>query len=294
MPNLARAAQADLDIRALAAQAAATLPPGSVAHQVACDSRLRPMNYMRHAEFEAVLADLSLKAGMLVLDASSPQWLCLYLAHKNPGTRFIYMNIIDRELDPFRQIAQALKLSNITYAKGDLRALDYPDHHVDLAISVSVIEHVYPEVGGDVAALRELRRVLKPDGHLVLTVPYKAQRNLVYTEGPVYERNASGKNFYAREYDRAMFDALVADSQMRVVSSVTIRERPGVLAIDALEWGWGRPHRIVKLFMRVLRRVERVLGLAIDGPLARHYMQIDSQGSGRLVNIHARLAPAAA
>ena len=64
----------------------------------------------------------------------------------------------------------------------DVRELPYPDRHVDQALLVSTLEHVGADntrygqaeerdrfaIG---TALRELRRVLKPDGSLLVTVP---------------------------------------------------------------------------------------------------------------------------
>jgi SAM-dependent methyltransferase len=64
----------------------------------------------------------------------------------------------------------------------DVRELPYPDAHVDQVLLVSTLEHVGADnksygvgAGGDRSgidkALRELRRVLKPDGSLLVTVP---------------------------------------------------------------------------------------------------------------------------
>jgi SAM-dependent methyltransferase len=50
---------------------------------------------------------------------------------------------------------------------GDIHALQLPDQRFDLVLATDVIEHV----DDDLAALRELRRVLKPGGYLLLTVP---------------------------------------------------------------------------------------------------------------------------
>lgn len=52
-------------------------------------------------------------------------------------------------------------------ATGDLEALDFPDASFDLALVNEVLEHV-PD---DAAALAEIRRVLRPDGRLVLLSP---------------------------------------------------------------------------------------------------------------------------
>ncbi len=50
---------------------------------------------------------------------------------------------------------------------GNACALPFPDRQFDLVLATDVIEHV----DDDLAALREIRRVAKPGGHLLLTVP---------------------------------------------------------------------------------------------------------------------------
>jgi SAM-dependent methyltransferase len=50
---------------------------------------------------------------------------------------------------------------------GDVCALPFPDQCFDLVLATDIVEHV----PADLAAMRELRRVLKPRGYLLLTVP---------------------------------------------------------------------------------------------------------------------------
>lgn len=51
--------------------------------------------------------------------------------------------------------------------RGDATALPFPDASFDLVLATDIIEHV----DDDAAALREMRRVLKPDGRVLITVP---------------------------------------------------------------------------------------------------------------------------
>lgn len=66
---------------------------------------------------------------------------------------------------------EAIYGSSVTYEWQDLTSLRYPDETFDLITSVSVLEHI--SAPADQTALRELIRVLKPGGQLLVTVDYE-------------------------------------------------------------------------------------------------------------------------
>ena len=87
--------------------------------------------------------------------------------------------------------------------QADLRRLPYSDGTFDAVLCVSTLEHVGrdnaryglpPEAraeGGDVAALRELERILAPGGRLLVTVPFGRREDhgwLVQYDGDMWER----------------------------------------------------------------------------------------------------------
>jgi len=275
--------------RSLAKTAAARLASEPAALDIARRRAVRPIDYMRYAEFDAILRDLDMKPDLRLLDISSPQWFAIYLADQYPQAEIIYTNIIERELAPFRRIGEALGLGNLTYRMADVRSLDYPDATFDRVVSISVIEHVYPEVGGDVTAFREIRRVLKPDGRFVVTMPFKAKRNIVYVDGEVYERGRKARNFFAREYDKPMFDTLVKDSAMDLLGAWYICESGGRFAIDFYEWGPGKDDLWAKLFAKCRKVVERGLGKSFEEALAKQNLYVSRDIEHRVVNIAAAL-----
>jgi SAM-dependent methyltransferase len=245
---------------------------------------------MRYAEFEGILRELDLRPGQRVLDVSSPQWFAVYLADANPNVDIVYTNLLEEEVAPFREIASALGLRNLTYHRGDVCSLDFPDGAFDRAVSISVIEHVYPEVGGDVRALREIRRVLKDDGRLVLTVPFKAERNILYIDGAVYGREGTTRSFFAREYDAPMFEALVAESGLTLASLWYVCESAGGFAPDFHEWGPGKGSLWAKLLYTSRRAGERILRVSLDELLARRYLHVSRVINHRVVNAAAVLS----
>jgi glycosyltransferase involved in cell wall biosynthesis/ubiquinone/menaquinone biosynthesis C-methylase UbiE len=58
--------------------------------------------------------------------------------------------------------------SSVRYETGRAEQLPFPDESFDVATCISVLEHVAP--GNDRLALWEIARVLKPGGHLILTL----------------------------------------------------------------------------------------------------------------------------
>ncbi|MEL6519980.1 MAG: class I SAM-dependent methyltransferase [Pseudomonadota bacterium] len=68
----------------------------------------------------------------------------------------------------------------INLTTGDATALDYPDNTFDAIICSEVLEHL-PDYD---AALREIRRVLKPDGRLCISVPHAWPERICWNLAP--------------------------------------------------------------------------------------------------------------
>ncbi len=103
-------------------------------------------------------------------------------------------------LDHTMHRARALGVSNIVPTQGDAQALPYPDDHFDSAYLVATLGEV-PDKG---RALRELRRVLKRDGRLVVgevlldphRVSFEELRGLAEAVGLDHERTLTGRIGY--------------------------------------------------------------------------------------------------
>jgi SAM-dependent methyltransferase len=84
-----------------------------------------------------------------------------------------------------------LSYPNFSFKQSDLRHIDLPDGSFDAAAAISTIEHVGlfdgdPE--GDHKAVAELRRLLKPGGRLIITVPFAADAHVIPMNQRIYDR----------------------------------------------------------------------------------------------------------
>lgn len=115
----------------------------------------------------------------------------------------------------------------VHYAAACGETLPFGDGRFDVIACVSVFEHLVP--GNDRLTLREVARVLKPGGHLIITFDIAPPRALEAGEGALPARMRHYENAYAPDEARALFDAAADyfDLPRDILPS----------AADALTWG---------------------------------------------------------
>lgn len=132
----------------------------------------------RCVEYPWIIARLA-KLGGRLLDAGST--LNQQFLIERPEFNRFQSSIVTLAPEPECHWSQG-----ISYVFADLRDLPYKDHWFDVVTCVSTLEHVgmdnsqFKTCGKDVerdggshlTAIDEMRRVLKPGGHLLLTVPF--------------------------------------------------------------------------------------------------------------------------
>lgn len=104
------------------------------------------------------------------------------------------------------------RVAGFQMTQADVRALPYEDGSFELILCVSTLEHIGLDVSGyggeaenhttgDLAAMRELARVLAPDGRLLVTVPFGRAQRL----------------HWLKQYDQPSWDALVGQVDLEVI-----------------------------------------------------------------------------
>lgn len=148
----------------------------------------------RRRVIRAELDRLSLPAGAEILDAGCGSGRTL-------DELVAYGTVHGIELDPVAAAAARAR-GRGEVREGRLEELPWPDASFDLITCLDVIEHT-PD---DRVTLRELRRVCRPGGHLLLTVPaYQA----------LWSQHDDANHHY-RRYNRRRLRAAAAESGWRV------------------------------------------------------------------------------
>ena len=181
-----------------------------------------PLDPSRYLELPWALEQLGAKPGERVLDLAGPKLLSVALARR--GVRVTAVDQLEREIDAWRALAG--DVPGLELAVADGRALPFEDASFDHACSLSVLEHI--EEPGDVAALNELARVVRPGGHVLVTLPHAPRYREDWRDAPVYANEPSGgRSFFQRWYDAARVDELVAAApSLEVVSRDVVRMQP--------------------------------------------------------------------
>lgn len=187
---------------------------------------VRGLDYVRCLEFPLIYRHLELEPGMRLLDAGArtsvfPAFVAL--RHEVE----VHAADLDPTVEEQTRVARALagKLKGTLLARqADLRRLPYPDGHFDRITVISVIEHV-PETG-DTEGMRDLARVLKPGGKLILTVPFGMTERDFFMKKKVYTEDYTGEPvFFQRHYTpESLQRRLVEPSGLRVIKQAYFGE----------------------------------------------------------------------
>ena len=142
--------------------------------------------------YEAITKLLKDKSNAKCLDAGSGvTFFPYFLEKKLPNVEFHCLDFDPSQNKLHAQIANKSG-SGIKFTTGDMRKMSYESNSFDLIYSVSVLEHI-PDYH---LAIKEMMRVLKPGGHLVLSFDISLDnRRQIDVEGFKQLREQLNQNF---------------------------------------------------------------------------------------------------
>src|SRR5712691_5811215 len=175
-----------------------------------------PLDPTRYLELPETMRELAARTGERVLDLASPKLLAVALARA--GVEVVSVDQLKREIETWQKLTAGEPRLTLQVADG--RALPFEDGSFDHAYSVSVLEHI-PEPG-DEQALRELARVTKLGGRVIVTLPHAPEYREDWRDAPAYAEQGAvgGRHFFQRWYDAARVERLAAAAPaLELVSS---------------------------------------------------------------------------
>ena len=182
---------------------------------------VKGVNYWRLIEYPWAANHLRLAPGVKILDIGSASYNLLPLLLASDGY-LVYATDIDPRLEQLKAVSPG---DNLVIERADATALPYKEAFFDRVSAISTIEHI-PD-NGDSLAIRQMARVLKPGGRLVITVPFSKKYRETFVQKGVYSRGYDGEPvFYQRHYDDAAISSrLVEPSGLNLIDSEYFGER---------------------------------------------------------------------
>lgn len=189
---------------------------------------LVPMDPSRYLEFPETLREVRARPGERVLDLASPKLVATFLARR--GVDVVSVDELASEVETWMTLAG--RTPGLTFQVADGRSLPFPNDSYDHAYSISVLEHI--EGDGDADALRELGRVVRPGGRIVVTLPYADTYWEDWRERALYVDHGGSADlrFFGRWYDAEHTDRLSAAVSSSLVEAGRRRARLSPMVVN--------------------------------------------------------------
>jgi SAM-dependent methyltransferase len=183
------------------------------------------VDYSRFLEYRLTYQRLALSPGLRLLDLGSgstgffPLWIVSRTdctVHSTDVGDYVYGQL--RHVEKLK-LKKALAAGRLIIEQQDATALGYHDGSFDRVSVISTIEHIPDD--GDTQACKEITRVLKAGGIVVISVPYNYELCAeVYMNAPeLYGRKGPGLLWWQRVYnDQQLLDRIIEPSGLSLLT----------------------------------------------------------------------------
>jgi 2-polyprenyl-3-methyl-5-hydroxy-6-metoxy-1,4-benzoquinol methylase len=125
-----------------------------------------PLNFITRMRARTVLSYLPKSGGKLLEIGSSFGVLAFELARR--GFQVTGLDVNPQTIKLANKINEILNLKNVQFATRDLINNPFPAGEFDVVVTVEVLEHIKDDAG----AIREIHRILREGGLLIVSIPY--------------------------------------------------------------------------------------------------------------------------
>ena len=176
------------------------------------------------------LASLGSPSGFTILDVGSPKIFGLQFASA-ADVNLTLTDITELNIGQYRILWEAIRSRARGQAHFDLqdaRRFTFPAEEFDVVYSMSVVEHVQGD-RGDSEAVREMIRVLKPGGLLLISVPFGPvfqEQSIVGFADAARPTHDSREYFFQRIYDSEAFKSrILSEAALESAEMITVSRR---------------------------------------------------------------------
>lgn len=183
------------------------------------DSEIAILHYQRYKSI------ISICKGKVILDAACGEGYGSNML--SDVARSVYG--IDLDHDTIQAAAKKYSKENLKYVEGSVAELEFEDAMFDVVVSFETIEHVNDAT--QQKFIKEISRVLKPDGVLIISSPDK----LNYSDIPNFSNKFHVKELYFEEFEsllRSKFKNINFYYQGRLCNSYIFNTQKSVANID--------------------------------------------------------------
>ncbi len=149
------------------------------------DIKLEMEHYQRYLSVAKLVKD------KVVLDAASGEGYGSNILAQS-AKKVIGLDIDEGAINRSKETYKSQ--SNLSYVQGSIAELPIEDNSLDVVVSFETIEHVPEEL--QQMYLKEIKRVLKPDGFMIMSTPNKE----IYSDKYDYHNEFHIKEFYKQEF----------------------------------------------------------------------------------------------
>jgi SAM-dependent methyltransferase len=207
-----------------------------------------PINYWRLTIFKYVSEFIlnfidAKKTKVKILDIGSPKKCALFLSSKINGTIYA-TDLQDKSI--FTEwkkyyLNMSKKKGNIIFEYANAKKLPYENNSFDIVYIISVLHMITPVENGDIVSLKEIQRIIKPGGKLIIEIPRRDRYNEIFCKRDNFEEKYVGKALFSeRLYD----DTAIEERILKNVSG-NLMQRYDLYEKFPFDYIWQKMGRIV-------------------------------------------------